>query len=553
MSEETAVTKIEVGHDTITRPQGSKATTDKHATSMSTEEEKIADSGAKSCSSRGRIVEPSRSADESSKDPVMPHRSSKKAKKPKTKQANVDSHAATASVEKEDAKPEKDATNTLKSDTEFVISEVAIEQSAARDARSATSSSTALHADSLTAASKTWATVYATCNSAPEREVMLRDQSILQEFSSVHEEFPVLPASPAHAILDAGRSRQCSQSPAGSLNVAASKANNEASPPSPSYSTTSAVATYANVANSSPSTLATSGSPEADIPTLQEPPKSSVSPMVTAVVHQPHENFYTMIRQKRQKLFQGPMITLRTGNTAVNGIYKRVAMAASPVLNKHFVEHPDSIEYSFSDHVVPGAVRYLLDIWMRHIRDAFEVYAVPGQDSFIKNVTLLRAARLLGMERYTRYILESHIVFLKNNLPTYEHIIIIEDNATSDKDPLWTSMVNHLCHERHKQLMPDPEDFAAFLENHLRLKAAMESADAYFAGEARKKWESRRADLVAEEEERRARWEQNQAEQEERIAREKEATESLRRKMGAQGGSGLMMATPEEAELLRSR
>ncbi|KAF1919153.1 hypothetical protein BDU57DRAFT_132248 [Ampelomyces quisqualis] len=208
----------------------------------------------------------------------------------------------------------------------------------------------------------------------------------------------------------------------------------------------------------------------------------------SSVCDQSCENLYVTIRQQRQALFQGPKITLHAGSTAIGDMYKRVAMAASPVLHKYFVEHAERLEYSFQGDIAPGAVWYLLDTWMGDIRDVFEVYAVPGQDSFIKNVSLLRAARMLGMEQYVRHILEVHVKYLKNKLPTYEQIVIVESNATSDKDPLWTSMVNHLCHDRYKQMMPDAEDFGAFLEGHPRLKAAMASADAYFSGVAKKKW-----------------------------------------------------------------
>lgn len=77
---------------------------------------------------------------------------------------------------------------------------------------------------------------------------------------------------------------------------------------------------------------------------------------------------------------------------------------------------------------------------------------------------------------------------------------------------MWTHIVNHLCHDRHKKLMPDPENFADFLEDHPRLKKAMEDADAYFASVAK-----------------------------------------MRKKMDAKGGSGLIMATAEEAAFLRNR
>lgn len=100
--------------------------------------------------------------------------------------------------------------------------------------------------------------------------------------------------------------------------------------------------------------------------------------------------------------------------------------------------------------------------------------------------------------------------------------------------------------------MPDPEDFAALLEEHPRLAKAMNSVEAYSAGKAKKDWEDKRAKWQANEDEKRSRWEKNRAEKEERIAKEKIAALSLKQKMDAKAGSGFMMATAEEAMLLRS-
>jgi hypothetical protein len=173
--------------------------------------------------------------------------------------------------------------------------------------------------------------------------------------------------------------------------------------------------------------------------------------------------------------------------------------------------------------------------------------------TFAQNVALLRAARVLGMERYTRHILKEFVDYLKTDLPSYEEIAIVEHNATSDQDPLWTGLVNHLCHDRHKKFIPDPEAFEAFLEQHPRLKKAMAAADAYFQGEAKKNRDAKQALWQAREDGRRERWEKNQAEKRVRVEKEKQTADSLRKKMEAKGSSGLMFATAEEAEFLRSR
>jgi hypothetical protein len=146
--------------------------------------------------------------------------------------------------------------------------------------------------------------------------------------------------------------------------------------------------------------------------------------------------------------------------------------------------------------------------------------------------------------------LTAFIDYLKNELPSYEEIAFVERNATSPKDPLWTHMVNHLCHDRFKDLFPDPVAFAAFLEGHPRLKTSMHDADMYFANVGKQRWEHRQSQYEAE---RRSQWERNQAEKHELLSREKQASESLRQKIDEKGGSGLIMATAEGAILLRNR
>jgi hypothetical protein len=100
-------------------------------------------------------------------------------------------------------------------------------------------------------------------------------------------------------------------------------------------------------------------------------------------------------------------------------------------------------------------------------------------------------------------------------------------------------MVNHVCHDRFKGLIPDPEVFEAFLAEHPRLKGAMRTTDTYFAGVAKKKWEEKQAQWQAAEDERRIRWEQTQLEKRDRLAKEKATMESVKQKMDAKGGSGL--------------
>jgi hypothetical protein len=176
-------------------------------------------------------------------------------------------------------------------------------------------------------------------------------------------------------------------------------------------------------------------------------PKSSPGPPEPAseVVDQRLDNLFDMIRQERLKLLTGPQITIYVGSTEIRGIYKRVALAASAVLSDFFTKNPESSEFRFPEgSVSPNAIRLLLVTWMKEACKEFELQEVTMRSSFAENIALLRASRLLGMERYVREILVAHVEYLQTELPSYEKIALVEQNARTDKDPLWTHMVSTL-------------------------------------------------------------------------------------------------------------
>lgn len=214
-------------------------------------------------------------------------------------------------------------------------------------------------------------------------------------------------------------------------------------------------------------------------------------PQPARTVKQDLDNLFEMIRQQRLKLVRGPQITFYIGEIAVHGVPKRAAMAASSVLNDYFTKNPAELTYHCSDTVSPKAVRVLLVSWMKETCKVFEAYPVPEQKTFAQSVAVIRAARSLGMERYTEPLLADHVHYVSACLPSYEEIIIIEQSAVSSKDPLVTAMVNHLCHDRYEGLIPDPKKFAAFLEKHPILKSAMAYTDHYWRSCARSKKQKR--------------------------------------------------------------
>ncbi len=226
------------------------------------------------------------------------------------------------------------------------------------------------------------------------------------------------------------------------------------------------------------------------------PPQPKCSEKATPLsqhepIEQPLDNLFVMIRQQRKTLLEGPRISVHFGKLMVDDIPKRAAMAASPVLNEYFTKNPQRITYRISISnvlITTDAVQYILKTWMHETCVTFEAFAVPLQPTMTEDLAILRASTALGMENYTDDILQYYVRYFKSNLPTYEEIVTLEQHARSRQDPLWKIMVRRLCHLRYKKNIPDPDDFAAFLEDHEKVKIEMEKQDKFLRERARRTW-----------------------------------------------------------------
>lgn len=192
-----------------------------------------------------------------------------------------------------------------------------------------------------------------------------------------------------------------------------------------------------------------------------------------------------MPRHERSEMMAGPTIIIYIGDIAILNVARHVAVTLSKTLAAFFAEFPNDNSYRFeADLLDPRAVTTLLITWPQMTCGYSRAKQVRFQDHFHQDIAVLRAARFLGMEKYTNNILEAYIKYMKTQIPHYSEIAIVEDMRTSDKDPVWTSMVNHLCHLRHIGQIPDPEYFAEFLSQHPGLSATMVSVDQYFKAKA---------------------------------------------------------------------
>ena len=181
-----------------------------------------------------------------------------------------------------------------------------------------------------------------------------------------------------------------------------------------------------------------------------------------------------MTRPQRLALRNGPQITIYINKLAVTDVFKRVAMALSPALNEHFTSDPTSLVFHIrSASLVPQAIRTLLVAWPEKNSKDFKASELQFQNTFHGDIALIYAARLLRMDKYVDSILRHYINYLNTRLPAYSEVIAIEQLRTSDEDPLWRTMIDHLTELRARHQIPDPIDFVFFLNSHPQIEKAM--------------------------------------------------------------------------------
>lgn len=226
-------------------------------------------------------------------------------------------------------------------------------------------------------------------------------------------------------------------------------------------------------------------------------PSSMATQAPTEIITQPYDNLLVMIQQERKALLTGPTVTIHVGKHTINRVPKRAIMAASWKLNKHFTNNPNSNQYTYKDETLdPNAMNMLLVKWLNSTCQGFEAHVVPFQATFDRDIAVLRAAHVLGMDRYTLHIQHAYTEYLKTCLPTYHEIVVLTKYTVSDREPLWANLVNHLCYLRHRSLIPDPLEFAVYLENNERLKKTMAEADKFFVDRQRARKMQRRVEYA---------------------------------------------------------
>ncbi|KAF2729620.1 hypothetical protein EJ04DRAFT_588402 [Polyplosphaeria fusca] len=172
---------------------------------------------------------------------------------------------------------------------------------------------------------------------------------------------------------------------------------------------------------------------------------------------------------QRVELFRGPSVAIYIGQHPLRGAPKHMLMQASKSANAYFTEYPqaESVHFPINSMAFP-AVKHIVD-WLIDMGSCKKVYSIPLlPDKFLENLSIRRAARVLGMDRYVNHFTKNYCDYIRAQMPTLDELAIIE-KFCAQNDPLFECLVNNLAHKQIKGEIPNTEGFEKFLEKHGKL------------------------------------------------------------------------------------
>lgn len=260
-------------------------------------------------------------------------------------------------------------------------------------------------------------------------------------------------------------------------------------------------------------------------------------------------NIGEMSLQDRQNLLIGPTWKIFVGDEIIFNIPRRLIMTVSKSAQILYMHDPNMNSILLSkDFTSPAPVLHLMN-WLVEICKTFKPFHIRDRDTFMETLAVVRAARMLGMEKYIDHMVRFYDRYIQKELPQYDEITAIEAMALDEEDPLFRSLSHRLSMMRHKDLIPDPEEFDAYLAQHPMLAKQIAKVDEKFnAGRL-----EREAKRIQRDYKKAASSAKNA--EDEKLRKEEELKEAVRRKLnGRKGDAGnIKVMTAEEARLLKRR
>ncbi|KAJ4304800.1 hypothetical protein N0V90_000328 [Kalmusia sp. IMI 367209] len=253
-----------------------------------------------------------------------------------------------------------------------------------------------------------------------------------------------------------------------------------------------------------------------------------------------------LTREQRNGLLEGPMVGITREGTLLAYVHKRIIMACSSWANDYILKNPMAKYLTLpASEADPRALRLVFGWMTAPYICGKKVKAIYMGKDTVDACKIFQAADVLGMRPYVTHIASyfHHYISDQTCLMNYDELTVLLD-AVQISDPLFKHLAKDLANRRYKQLIPDEEDFAAYLKKQPALSHAMDDIHAARTIERKARKEARTNKYKAA----RAQYKEKQAQSWQEQEEYKKKVSMLKEKLSRMGGKVIML-TAEEAQL----
>jgi hypothetical protein len=174
---------------------------------------------------------------------------------------------------------------------------------------------------------------------------------------------------------------------------------------------------------------------------------------------------------QEKDLHAGPTVGVYIGaKLARNHVPARALMAVSERANALFNANPAAKEFRLPANSANSAV--VATILYRLVSGPTANFKIPQPATFIQAVQTYQAAEVLGMGKHAESIGKTIRFTISHRLLDYEEIDVVLASLPVT-DNTFKTLANDLSFRRHKGLILDGEDFAAYLKKNPKLGNAV--------------------------------------------------------------------------------
>ncbi|KAF2738684.1 hypothetical protein EJ04DRAFT_520038 [Polyplosphaeria fusca] len=172
------------------------------------------------------------------------------------------------------------------------------------------------------------------------------------------------------------------------------------------------------------------------------------------------------------ELAKGQLIDVYHGHVYIHSVPKRAFMALSTKANALIKGKPAMDRITIKEG--GNASEIALFVILRCVEKV--TVDIPFGRNFLECLQVYQAAHVLGMAQHTSEVLKKLRVTVSARILSYAELGAVLKYC-NPADPLFQHVAESLCYLRHQKKIPDPADFAKYLEQHADLSKAMEAID----------------------------------------------------------------------------